>query len=34
MKFEGRFNSAAETQFLVNHKQTILELIETSYSVY
>jgi hypothetical protein len=34
MKFEGWFNSAAETQLLVNHKQTTLESIKTSYFVY
>jgi len=32
--FNLRFNSVAETLLLVNHMQTILESIETSYSVY
>ena len=32
--FNLRFNSAAETLPLVNHKQTTLESIETSYSIY
>jgi len=32
--FNLRFNSAAETLLLVNHKQTTLESIETSYYVY
>jgi len=30
----SRFNSALETQLLVNHKQKTLESIETSYFVY
>jgi len=34
MKFEGWFNSATETQILVNHKQTTLESLETSYFDY
>jgi hypothetical protein len=34
MKFEGWFNFAAETQLLVNHKQTTLKSIETSYYIY
>jgi hypothetical protein len=34
MKFEWWLNSAAETQLLVNHKQTTSESVETSYSVY
>jgi hypothetical protein len=32
--FNSRFNSAAETLLLVNHKKTTLESIWTSYSVY
>jgi hypothetical protein len=32
--FNSRFNSAAETLLLVNHKKTTLESIETSYYVY
>jgi hypothetical protein len=32
--FNSTFNSAAKTLLLVNHKQTILESIETSYAMY
>jgi len=34
LDFNSRFNSAAETLFLVNHKQITLDSIENPYSIY